>query len=254
MPRAAIAAVLMAKSTRSGRGSRPAHFRPTSSPATPVRPRTRTARSGRRRVTFALIPMGVLPLLYAMPLIGLVIACGTPPDVTPASRPVALTWHNLVIGTVMLVSLAVVALQPQLLLLLVTLFGVEQYALVVTLLAVAALALPLALQQSDIRVDDQPPGRFLFTRRNLILSATALVTVATWYATAGQSFLMLAALVLAAPVIVGASRARHAMPGRVELGLLRRPLRRARRRARRGATTGGICRSSSAPARPSHAR
>src|SRR5688500_3379133 len=91
---------------------------------------------------------------------------------------------------------------------LVVLFGIEQYALVVTLLAVAAVALPLALEQSDIRVNDQPPGRFLFTRRNLIMGGTVLVTVATWYATTGQSF-----LVLAAPVIVGASRARHATRG-----------------------------------------
>ena len=63
------------------------------------------------------------------------------------------------------------------------------------------------------------------SKRNLLLAVTGMVTVATWHATVGQSFVVLAVLVLALPVFLALSRLRHARFGRLEHGLWRHPLR-----------------------------
>ena len=176
-------------------------------------------------ITFALIPLGVLPIIIALPVMGLLLALGAPPDTVPAARPLARNRRNAVLGVLVLLALAVVALQPRLLGLLLTLFGIEQYTLVVTLLAVAALALPLAMAESTTTIEDLPADRFLLARRNLMLALTVLVTLAMWYAGVGQSFLVLAALVLGVPVVLAVSRIWAARRGRVEARLWRHPMR-----------------------------
>jgi Peptidase family M23 len=64
------------------------------------------------------------------------------------------------------------------------------------------------------------------TRRNLILCLTLAVTVAAWYAGRGLSYLSIAALIVGLPIPLTLSRIVAARRGRLELGLLHRPLRR----------------------------
>jgi hypothetical protein len=128
-----------------------------------------------------------------------------------------------VVGAALIAALAVAVWQPQLTLPLVVLFGMDGSGLVVTVLAVIALALPLAM--TDATSDEVPPGGFLLTRRNLILSLTILVSVATWYGTLGHSFIPLAVFVLGLPLLIGCSRILAVRKGRLEYGLLREPLR-----------------------------
>ena len=175
-------------------------------------------------IVFALIPLIGLPLFYALPLIGLALAAGSPPDYVADAKPVARRTRNLVLGILILILLAVFVLQPQLNLWLVELFGLEIAGLVVALVAVAALALPLAMADSATPIRDLPERRLVLTRRNLMLCLTVAVTVAGWYAGPGLSFLAIAALVLGLPIPLALSRLLAARRGRLELGLLRQPL------------------------------
>ena len=156
-------------------------------------------------------------------MIGVVLAFGSPPDHVADVRPIARRPRNAVLGAVLVAALAVVILQPQLSLPLVTLFGLDGSGLAVTCLAVVALALPLAM--ADAKTDDPPTGWFLLTRRNLILSLTVLVVVADWYGARGLSLLPIGVLVLTLPLIIGLSRIFAARRQRLEYGLLRQPLR-----------------------------
>ena len=106
---------------------------------------------------------------------------------------------------------------------LVALFGLDLSSLIVALLAVMALALPLAM--SDAESDARSTGWFLLTRRNLILSLTVLVTVASWYDGPGLSFLPIMFLVLGLPVLIGLSRLVAARRRQLGYSLLRQPLR-----------------------------
>ena len=144
-------------------------------------------------VGFALGLLGVLPFIFVLPMIGVVLALGSPPDHLADARPIARRPRNAVLGVVVIAALAVVILQPQLSLPLVTLFGLDGSGLAVTCLAVVALALPLAM--TDAPSDTRPDG-LLLTRRNLILSLTVLVVVADWYAGRGLSLLPIGVLVL----------------------------------------------------------
>ena len=175
-------------------------------------------------IVFALIPLIGLPLFYALPLIGLALAAGSPPDYVADAKPVARRTRNLVVGILILILLAVFVLQPQLNLWLVELFGLEFTGLVVALVAVAVLALPLVIADSPTPISDLPERRLVLTRRNLMLCLTVAVTVAGWYAGSGQSFLVIAALVLGLPIPLALSRVLARRRGRLELGLLRLPL------------------------------
>jgi hypothetical protein len=175
-------------------------------------------------IIFAVILLFGLPWFYALPLIGLALAAGAPPDYVADAKPVARRPRNLVIGIVVLILLALVVLQPQLNLWLVGLFGLEIAGLVVMLVAVTPLALPLLMADSTTPISELSENRLVLTRRNLMLCLTAGVTVAEWYAGPGLSFLAIAALVLALPVPLALSRLLAARRGRLELGLLRRPL------------------------------
>src|SRR4051794_33171011 len=70
----------------------------------------------------------------------------------------------------------------------------------------------------------QPQRRFVLTRRNLILSLTAVVTVAAWYGSLGHSFLPIAVLVIVVPSVVGGGRLVAARREGLEYRLLRAPL------------------------------
>jgi hypothetical protein len=95
-----------------------------------------------------------------------------------------------------------------------------------TVVAVVALALLLAMADSATPIKDLPQSRLALNRRNLLLCLTAAVTVATWYAGPGLSYLMIAALIVAVPIPLLLSRLLAARRGRLELGFLRRPFRR----------------------------
>ena len=174
-------------------------------------------------VVFACGLLGVLPFIFALPVIGVVLAVGSPPDHVADARPIARRPRNAVIGAVLLAALALVILQPQLSVPLVTLFGLDGSGLAVTCLAVVALAVPLAM--ADAQTDASPTGWFLLSRRNLILSLTIVVVVATWYGDRGLSLLPIAVLVLSLPLLIGFSRLVAARRQRLEAGLLRHPLR-----------------------------
>ena len=167
-------------------------------------------------------------------MIGVVLAFGSPPDHGAHVRPIARRPRNAVIGAVLLAALAVVTLQPQLSLPLVTLFGLDGSGLAVTCLAVVALALPLAM--ADARADVPPTVWFLLTRRNLILSLTVFVVVADWYGARGLSLLPIGVLVLTLPLIIGLSRiSRRPAP----TARIRPPPPTAPRRTRTAAATTG---------------
>ena len=167
--------------------------------------------------------LGILPFIFVLPVIGVVLAFGSPPDHVACARPIARRPRNAVLGVALVAALAVVVGQPQLGVPLVSLFGLDGSGLAVMCVAVVALALPLAM--ADARTDNPQIGWFLLTRRNLILSLTVLVTVATWYGERGLSLLPIGVLVLTLPLIIGLSRLAAARRQRVEYGLLRRPLR-----------------------------
>ena len=194
-----------------------------------IRPVARTSRFrpwialAAATVLFACGLLGVLPFIVVLPVIGVVIALGAPPDHVADARPIARRPRNAVLGAVLVAALAVVILQPQLSLPLVTLFGLDGSGLAVTCLAVVALALPLAM--ADAKADDPPTGWFLLTRRNLILSLTVFVVVADWYGARGLSLLPIGVLVLILPLIIGFTRLIAARRQRLEYGLLRQPFR-----------------------------
>ena len=100
--------------------------------------------------------LGVLPFILALPVIGVVLALGSPPDQAADARPIARRPRNAVLGAVLIAALAVVLGQPQLSLPMVTLFGLDGSGLVVTCLAVVALALPLAMV--DAKTDEHRPA------------------------------------------------------------------------------------------------
>lgn len=167
--------------------------------------------------------LGLLPFVVVLPVIGVVLALGSPPDHIARPRPIAHRPRNALLGGALAGALAVVIFQPQLAVPLVTLFGLNGSGLAVTCLAVVALALPLAM--TDAANDDRPAGWFLLTRRNLMLSLTIVVVVANWYGERGASLLPMALLVLTMPLLIGLTRIFAARRQRLDYGLLRQPLR-----------------------------
>jgi hypothetical protein len=172
---------------------------------------------------FATVVVGALPFHYALPLIGLFLAFGAPPETTPTARTIDASRRNIVIGVLVLAITVAVVLRPQLMLPLAIVFGLDVLDLVLALLPVAVLALPLALTDSATPVEGLPSGRLVLTRRNVILSLTVLVTVAVWYVGPGISFLPIALLVLALPIVLAVSRLWRARQGLVDGRWWRRP-------------------------------
>ena len=166
--------------------------------------------------------LGVLPFIFALPVIGVVLAFGSPPDHVADARPIARRPRNAVLGVALVAALAVVVGQPQLGVPLVSLFGLDGSGLAVMCLAVVALALPLAMTDARpipadrlVRADPAQPD----------LVPHRLVVVAVWYGERGLSLLPIGVLVLTLPLIIGFSRLVAARRQRLEYGLLRRPLR-----------------------------
>jgi hypothetical protein len=177
-------------------------------------------------IILALVPLVGLQLIFVVPLIGLALAAGAPPDFVPDAKPVDRRPRNVILGILVLVCLAITVLQPQLTLWIVVLFGLNRAGLAVALITVAALALPLGMADSATPITDLPQSRFVLTRRNLLLCLTGAVTVASWYAASGLSYLSIAALVVGLPIPLAFSRLLAARRGRLEHALLRKPLDR----------------------------
>jgi Peptidase family M23 len=175
-------------------------------------------------IILALIPLIGLQLFLAVPLIGLALSAGTPPDYVTDAKPVDRRPRNIVLGVVILICLGLVVLLPQLTLGIVVLFGLDMAGLVVSLIAVAALVPALTMADSATGISELPQRQLVFTRRNLLLCLTAALTVATWYAGPGLSYVPIAALVVGLPIPLAVSRLLAVRRGRLELGLLRRPL------------------------------
>ena len=138
---------------------------------------------------FALIPLVGMQLFLVVPVIGLALSAGAPPDYVADAKPVDRRPRNLVLGIVALICAAVVVLQPHLTPWLLALFGLDAAGLAVALIGVAALALPLAMADSATPIRELPGDRVVLSRRNVMLCATAAVTVAVWYAGPGLSYL-----------------------------------------------------------------
>jgi hypothetical protein len=119
-------------------------------PGADVGPVARTSRVrpwiavGSAIAVFALGLLGVLPFMLVLPVIGVVLALGAPTDHVIHARSIARRPRHAVLGVVLVATLAVVILQPELSLPLVTMFGLDGSGLAVTVLAVVAVALPLA--------------------------------------------------------------------------------------------------------------
>ena len=177
-------------------------------------------------VVFVISVVGALPSLYALPLIGMLAAWSASPDVGPDARALAPGSRNRIMGWLLLAALAVVVFQGLLRQLLITSFGTDLPSAVPTLLSVVVLSLPVAMIESTSQIADLPFDRMVASKRNLLLALTALVTYATWHATVGLSFVVLAALVLGLPVVLVVSRLRRARHGMLELGFWRHPLNR----------------------------
>lgn len=177
-------------------------------------------------IIFALIPLIDLQLIFAVPLIGLALAAGVPPDYVPDAKPVDRRPRNVILGILVLACLAVTVLQPQLTRWIVALFGLDGAGLAVALMTIATLAFALAMADSATPITDLPQSRLVLTRRNLLLCLTVAVTVATWYAGPGLSYLPIAAFIIGLPIPLALSRLLAVRHDRLELGLLRQPLRR----------------------------
>jgi hypothetical protein len=173
-------------------------------------------------VLLGAVVVGFVPLTYAAPVVGLLLAFAAPPDRVEPIPTIAGGRRNTVIAAVVVAALAVVVWQPQLTLPLLVAFGMTGSEMVPSGLAVAALALPLAM--TDAPSGDQRARRFVLTRRNLILSLTVLVTVAAWYGSVGHSFLPIAVFVIVLPPVVGVGRLVAARRQGLEYRLLHAPL------------------------------
>lgn len=147
---------------------------------------------------------------------GLLLAFSTGSDEDQTGRSVILTRRNLGLAAVMVSTFAW--------------FWWWQLHLSESMLVVIAgllIALPLALQEST---GDAARGRtIVVTQRSLILSVWALVIFVDLYYDYGQSFNVLTVLCVVLPLSLAASRMWFARRGRIEYGLLRRPLRREMR-------------------------
>ena len=69
--------------------------------------------------------MGILPFIFVLPVIGVVLAIGSPSDHVAHARRIARLPRNAVLDVALPAALAVVVGQPQLALPLVTPFGLD---------------------------------------------------------------------------------------------------------------------------------
>ena len=171
-------------------------------------------------VVFALIPLGVLGFVFALPLIGVILAWATPAEV--ATAQVRFSARTIIILALALACWGVVALLPYETVFLLSTFGPNWSLLPVAMAGVAAVTLPLALRESPLRDSEVAPGRLRVTRRNIALAFTGLITLALMH-NAGNTHLALLALAIAFPLLLGVLRLWQARRGRVQLGLWRQP-------------------------------
>jgi hypothetical protein len=166
------------------------------------------------------MPLGVLGFVFALPLIGVILAWSTPAEVESAQ--VRFTPRTVVVLALALGCWAVVALLPYETVFLLSTFGADWGLLPVALAGVAAVALPLVLRESQLRDGAVAPERLWVTRRNITLALTGLISVALMHNT-GNTHLALLALAIAFPLLLGAFRLYQVRRGRVQLELWRQP-------------------------------
>jgi hypothetical protein len=106
---------------------------------------------------FALMVLGLLGMLFAIPLIGIVLAWAAP--VEDGSRQVQLTVRTVIILMVALLCGAVVAMLPAATPLLLAVFGDRAALIVVSAVGTLAVALPLALRESPVTDGAAAPRR-----------------------------------------------------------------------------------------------
>ena len=161
--------------------------------------------------------LGALPGIVAVLALGPLIAYIADPDEIVPRHSIALTRRNAILGACGLAALAFLA-QDQ------ASGSSELPVWLLTLALVVPLAVPLFLEQTSISAPKGPAGALALTRRNLALAVWALlILIVVLYG--GFAQLGMAALLLALPPALAASRAWAARRGRIEWGLLRHPLR-----------------------------
>jgi hypothetical protein len=180
-------------------------------------------------VVFALMPLGVLGFVFALPLIGVILAWATPAEV--ATAQVRFTARTIIVLALALACWVVVALLPYETVFLLSTFGGEWGLLPVAVAGVAAVALPLGLRESQLSDGEVAPRRLWVTRRNAALAFTGLISITLMHNT-GNTHLALLGLAIAFPLLIGALRLWQVRRGRVELGLWRQPFAPELRRYR----------------------
>ena len=181
------------------------------------------SRHSERRRQLVLAVLAIVTLLAALLVFGLdgLIPCGlllafsTDSDEGVTTRSVSLTLRNLGLAAAMSAAFAWFWL-----------WHLDLSESTLLLIAGALMALPLALQVSP---GVAPVRGIVVTRRSLILALWALVVFVDLHYAYGQSFNELAAVCVALPLTLAASRAWGIRRGRIESGLLRHPLRREMR-------------------------
>lgn len=173
---------------------------------------------------FVLLGLNILPMIIAVPAIGLSFALSLPPD--DESRHVPWSVRNLVIGLVALAAVAVVALLPEERVFLLVTVGDFLAYMVIAIAAVLAMGLPAALSETP-----RPRGSgVLLGRRDAVLAITALVSLAVFHLNA-STFLALMAVALILPLVLGARCLWRSRRGELDRSLWRRPLSKEARPA-----------------------
>jgi peptidase M23-like protein len=174
-------------------------------------------------ILFVSMGLNILPMIIAIPVIGLCFALSLLPD--DESRQVRWSVRNLIIGLVALAALAVVALLPYETVFLLATVGDWALA-VIAVSAVLAMGLPLALSEMP-----RPRGsEVLLGRRDAVLALTVLVSLAVFHNNA-STFLALPEVALILPLVLGAWSVWRGRRGELDLSLWRRPLSKAARPA-----------------------
>ncbi len=150
-------------------------------------------------------PIGLIPF-------GLLLAFSTGSDEEGTGRSVILTPRNVGLAAATMAAFAWFWLG----------YG-DLPASTLVVIAGAVIAIPLALQESAGHAAGD--RKIVVTKRSLILALWGLVVFAYLYQERGVWLFGLAAVSVALPVSLAASRAWAARRGRIELGLLRHPLR-----------------------------
>jgi hypothetical protein len=104
-----------------------------------------------------MMPLGVLTMPFAIPLMGLCLALAAPPE--NETRQLNLAARNAVIGVVTAAAFAVVATFPAETVFLLSAFGPDAAELLLAVSAALAVGLPPALRESPVLDNRAAPAR-----------------------------------------------------------------------------------------------